>query len=289
VSRDRSRIAPRAPPGTSAQAPTSTSRASTPASPGRRLYLRIEADKAKRRIKSQCIGCASFDASNLIEAQQQFAEAGTDDLKKAAAIALGEAQGAADRCLHGYRILAIDLDPQSSLSALMGHQPEADVAENETLYYGALRYDERRRPLRESAKQTYFAGSDIVPGNLELQEFEHDTSRVLATQRRAGDEMFFTRSASAIHSVEAMDDVAGIDCPPRLGFLTRGTLDASTGVVVTAHPQMLDLTSMSQFLLMTGDAGWEERVLRTENPLFPAKARMNTNECGRMDRRGALP
>jgi chromosome partitioning protein len=154
--------------------------------------------------------------------------------------------------LRGYRVLAIDLDPQSSLSALLGYQPETDVAANETLY-GALRYDEQRRPLREVVRQTYFAGLDIVPGNLELQEFEHDTPRVLATQRRVGSEMFFARVASAIHSVKSLYDVVVIDCPPQLGFLTLGALCAATGVLVTVHPQMLDVASMSQFLLMTGD------------------------------------
>jgi chromosome partitioning protein len=154
--------------------------------------------------------------------------------------------------LRGYRVLAIDLDPQSSLSALMGYQPETDVAENET-FYGALRYDDRRRPLREVVKKTYFAGLDIVPGNLELQEFEHETPRILVRQRHAGDEIFFTRIASAIHSVEEMYDVVVIDCPPQLGFLTLGALCAATGVLVTVHPQMLDIASMSQFLLMTGD------------------------------------
>lgn len=154
--------------------------------------------------------------------------------------------------LHGYRVLAIDLDPQSSLSTLMGYQPEIDVAENET-FYGVLRYDDLRRPLREVAKQTYFAGLDIVPGNLELQEFEHETPRILVRQRHLGDEVFFTRIASAIHSVEEMYDVVVIDCPPQLGFLTLGALCAATGVLVTVHPQMLDIASMSQFLLMTGD------------------------------------
>ena len=43
--------------------------------------------------------------------------------------------------LRGYRVLAIDLDPQASLSALFGHQPELDVGEGETLY-GAIRYEE---------------------------------------------------------------------------------------------------------------------------------------------------
>src|ERR1700750_1577659 len=48
--------------------------------------------------------------------------------------------------LRGYRVLAMDLDPQASLSALHGIQPEFDVGENQTLY-GAIRYDEHRRPL----------------------------------------------------------------------------------------------------------------------------------------------
>ena len=134
----------------------------------------------------------------------------------------------------------------------MGYQPEIDVAENET-FYGVLRYDDLRRPLREVAKQTYFAGLDIVPGNLELQEFEHETPRILVRQRHLGDEVFFTRIALAIHSVEEMYDVVVIDCPPQLGFLTLGALCAATGVLVTVHPQMLDIASMSQFLLMTGD------------------------------------
>ena len=48
--------------------------------------------------------------------------------------------------LHGYRVLALDLDPQASLSALFGVMPEIHVRANETLY-AAIRYDEQRRPL----------------------------------------------------------------------------------------------------------------------------------------------
>jgi chromosome partitioning protein len=154
--------------------------------------------------------------------------------------------------LRGYRVLLVDLDPQASLSALFGYQPETDVGENQTLY-GTLRYDDQRRPLREVARRTYFAGLDLVPGNLELQEFEHETPRILATQRRAGEEPFFTRIATAVGSIGDAYDLVIIDCPPQLGFLTLGALCAATGVLVTVHPQMLDIASMSQFLLMTGD------------------------------------
>lgn len=154
--------------------------------------------------------------------------------------------------LHGYRVLAIDLDPQASLSALFGYQPETDVGENQTLF-GALRYDEHVRPLREIARKTYFTGLDLVPGNLELQEFEHDTPRMLAGQLPGGQDLFFARIAAALLTVESEYDVVVIDCPPQLGFLTLAALCAASGVLVTIHPQMLDIASMSQFLLMTAD------------------------------------
>ncbi|WP_069308470.1 plasmid partitioning protein RepA, partial [Methylobrevis pamukkalensis] len=152
--------------------------------------------------------------------------------------------------LRGYRVLAVDLDPQASMSALYGYQPEFDVGDNETLY-GAIRYDAERRPLAEIIRPTYFAGLDLVPGNLELHEFEHDTPRILADPARDPSSLFFTRVAEAFESVEASYDVVVIDCPPQLGFLTMSALCAATSVLITVHPQMLDVASMNQFLAMT--------------------------------------
>ena len=159
--------------------------------------------------------------------------------------------------LDGYRVLAIDLDPQASFSALHGFQPEFDLQDGGTLY-DAIRYDDPL-PLREVIRKTYFTNLDIIPGNLDLMEFEHDTPRVLATRKG---EMFFTRIGDRLAEVEADYDVVVIDCPPQLGFLTMSALSAATAVLVTVHPQMLDVMSMCQFLLMTsnllgvvGDAG----------------------------------
>ena len=44
-----------------------------------------------------------------------------------------------------------------------------------------------------------------------------------------------------------------IDCPPQLGFLTLSALCAATSVLITVHPQMLDLASMNRFLAMASD------------------------------------
>lgn len=159
------------------------------------------------------------------------------------------AQGLA---LQGFRVLAIDLDPQASLSAMFGLQPEFDISENATLY-GAIRYDDERVPMREVVRPTYFPGISIVPGNLELMEFEHQTPRYMMEGRSRPEELFFRRVARAITEVDDDYDVVVIDCPPQLGFLTMGALNAATGMIVTVHPQMVDVASMSQFLLMTSD------------------------------------
>jgi len=153
--------------------------------------------------------------------------------------------------LHGYRVLAIDLDPQASLSALFGHQPELHVGHNETLY-GAIRYDEQRRPIAEIVRATYIPDLHIIPGNLELMEFEHDTPRALM-RRSAGDTLFFARIGQALAQAQNLYDVVVIDCPPQLGYLTLSALTAATAVLITIHPQMLDVMSMGQFLQMTGD------------------------------------
>ena len=150
--------------------------------------------------------------------------------------------------LKGYRVLAIDLDPQASLTALYGMQPEFDLPDGGTLY-DAIRYDDPL-PITSVIRKTYIPGLDLIPGNLELMEFEHETPRALA---RGGAGLFFFRVRDALAQVDADYDVVVLDCPPQLGFLTMSALSAATGVLVTIHPEMLDVMSMSQFLRMTAD------------------------------------
>lgn len=163
--------------------------------------------------------------------------------------------------LRGYRVLALDLDPQASMSAMLGCQPELDVDENQTLY-GAIRYDDDRCTIHDVIRSTYFSGLDLIPANLELQEFEHDTPMHLASSGRDPRDLFFMRISNALTEVEKDYDIVVIDCPPQLGYLTLAALSAATAVLITVHPQMLDVASMNQFLAMTsnllkvvGDAG----------------------------------
>jgi chromosome partitioning protein len=152
--------------------------------------------------------------------------------------------------LNGHRVLAVDLDPQASLTALHGIQPEID---RNLSFYDSLRYDHQRKPLSEAIRPTNFPNLDIVPANLELQEYEYDTPLAMQSVDSSAGKMFYTRIGDALGEVDDRYDVVVIDCPPQLGYLTLTALTAATAVLITVHPQMLDIMSMSQFLLMLGE------------------------------------
>ncbi len=150
--------------------------------------------------------------------------------------------------LKGYRVLCIDVDPQASLTTLFGYRPEYDFLDSGTVY-DAIRYEDPL-PLSAVIQNTFFHGIDLAPGGLMLQEFEHETPQALINNTPPP---FFARLATAISEVEQDYDVVIFDCPPQLGYLTMSALCASTGVLITVVPNMLDVASMSQFLQMSAD------------------------------------
>lgn len=166
--------------------------------------------------------------------------------------------------LTGHRVLAIDLDPQASLTSLFGIQPELDETDS---LYEALRFDEERKPIAEIIQRTNIPGLDVVPANLLLQEYEYDVPLAIAGSKGEEGRLFHMRIVNVLKEIDADYDVVVIDCPPQLGYLTITALMASTGILITIHPQMLDIMSMSQFLMMLGgimtsvaEAGAEIRI-----------------------------
>lgn len=219
---------------------------------GRRLYTLGQINEIRALLASGTRGREAIDFVPHRRGAEHLQVLAITNFKGGSGKTTTSAHLAQYLALQGYRVLAIDLDPQASLSALLGVLPETDVGANETLF-AAIRYDELRKSLRDVVRKTYFDGLDLVPGNLELMEFEHTTPRALMNAAKTGDGIFFARVASALDEVADEYDVVVLDCPPQLGFLTLSGLCAATAMVVTVHPQMLDVASMSQFLLMTRD------------------------------------
>jgi chromosome partitioning protein len=145
--------------------------------------------------------------------------------------------------LDGYRVLAIDLDPQGSLTTMFGLRPEIEFSEAGTVY-DAIRYDDPE-PFASVIRKTYFHNLDLAPAGLLLSEFETETAHALHNNIQPP---FYQRLALCIAEVEANYDIVIVDCPPQLGFITLSALVASTGLIVTVVPSMLDVASMAQFL-----------------------------------------
>lgn len=218
---------------------------------GRRIYSLSEVNELRRYLAQKRPSEALKFLPNRIEGEGLQVLA-VSNFKGGSAKTTTSVHLAHFLALQGYRVLAIDLDPQASMSAMFGAQPELDVSSNETLW-AAIRYDDERRPLKEVIRQTYFEGLDLIPGNLELMEFEHATPQAIANGQSRGDQVFFRRIAACLQEVEQDYDVVIFDTPPQLGYLTLGALFASTGLLITVHPAMLDVASMNQFLLMMSD------------------------------------
>lgn len=145
--------------------------------------------------------------------------------------------------LSGYRVLAVDLDPQGSLTGFCGIQTELEF--DGASIYDAIRYDDPL-PMADTIMETYFPGLDLAPSKLVLSEFETETA-VNAGRGIA----FFERLSNAIQTVESDYDVVVVDSPPALGFLTLTGLYAATSVLIPMTPNMLDLASTQQFIEMT--------------------------------------
>lgn len=118
----------------------------------------------------------------------------------------------------GYRVLAIDLDPQSTLSAFMG----IDRAELKKTVYHSLMQDEPL-PIIKSA-----FGFDFAPANLGLQNAESELVTADMKEMRLKD---------ALEPVLKDYDLILIDCPPQLGNLTYISLVASTHILVPIATQ----------------------------------------------------
>ncbi|KQU85477.1 plasmid partitioning protein RepA [Ensifer sp. Root31] len=149
--------------------------------------------------------------------------------------------------LSGHRVLAVDLDPQATLSALYGLHSGFD--KNPSIF-DAKPFGEGDASIQDVILPTNFPDLDIIPANLKLQEYQFSTPSVQDTfeSQRA-----FSHVAKALARIDHRYDVVVIDCPPDVGYLTLTALAAATSILITARPQMLDLISMGPSLVMLGN------------------------------------
>ncbi len=146
--------------------------------------------------------------------------------------------------LQGYRVLAIDLDPQGSLTSFFALHPENEFEDG---VYDVIKYQDPK-PISECIRKTYFPNIDLLPATINLTKF--DTSSHIETQKVKG-ESYFNRLSNPLFGIQSHYDVVIIDSPPALSYLTITGLYSATGVIVPLTPSMMDLASTQQFVQST--------------------------------------
>ncbi len=129
--------------------------------------------------------------------------------------------------LRGFKVLAVDLDPQCNLSIASG----ADILRRKTLYdvfKGAASVEE--------VIQKTELGYDLITGGLTL----------------AGADMDFTQTGreymlrEALEAVSKRYDCCVIDTPPTLGILTVNALTACDSVVIPMTADLFAIQGLAQ-------------------------------------------
>lgn len=149
--------------------------------------------------------------------------------------------------LRGHRVLAIDCDPQGSLTTLFGISPDAEVQEEQTI---APLTSGAESSIRPSIQKTYWDGVDLVAAAPALFSAEF---MLPARQMQEPDFKFYDVLNQGLEDVKDEYDVVIIDTSPSLSYLTINAIMCADGLIVPMPPNALDFASSGQFWSLFSD------------------------------------
>lgn len=133
----------------------------------------------------------------------------------------------------GFRVLAMDLDPQGHTTLGLGCNPETLKI---TLYEVLTHRDVS---ISEVVTETYMSDVKLAPSNILLSGAELELGSML------GREFILSEK---LRGVNGDYDMCIIDCPPSLGMLTLNSLVASTDVIVPVQVQYYAMEGLKQIM-----------------------------------------
>ncbi len=159
----------------------------------------------------------------------------------------------------GLRVLALDLDPQATLTTAFGLVPGLTVGADEDIG-PSLTVDPGL--LRQNIKPTRWNEIDLVPAQLSLQYTDWQMLR----EREASEQTLGplpARLHRALATVERNYDLIVIDTPPALGMLSLNAIAAADMILMPITPNFYDIASSVQyFSILAQLAGAYTNALR---------------------------
>lgn len=132
----------------------------------------------------------------------------------------------------GYRVLVVDVDPQSNATTSLG----LDARSLSSSIYDVLVGEQ---PVAEVIRGTRWPGLDVLPSTPTLAGATVELNRLPDPRERA------ERLKGILTAISGYDYLL-IDSPPSLGILTVSALTASQGIIVPVQCEYLALEGLSQ-------------------------------------------
>ena len=144
--------------------------------------------------------------------------------------------------LRGHRVLAIDCDPQGSLTTLFGILPDGEVDAEQTILPLCLGDQDT---IEYAIRSTYWDGIDLVPATSSL--FSAEFALPARQRTQGGAFKFWNVLHNGIELARQEYDVIVLDTPPSLSYVTINAMMASNGIITPLPPNALDFASSVQF------------------------------------------
>lgn len=141
----------------------------------------------------------------------------------------------------GSRVLLLDLDPQGSLTAYFGHNPEALVRSSYDLFQPMV--DVTRESLQHTIKPTAHRNLSLLPANTALATLE----RKVVGQEGMG--LAISRTLTLLWDDY---DYVLIDSPPTLGVLLINALAACELILIPVQTEFLAIKGLERMLHTLG-------------------------------------
>lgn len=167
----------------------------------------------------------------------------------------------------GQRVLMVDLDPQGSLSAYFGLQPQSMKMSSALLLSDEAEVN--RQAVMDIVHDLPYEGLSLLPSSPSLITLER------TSQSRRG---FGLVLGQVLSLLENDFDLIVIDCPPSLGVLMINAVVASTRLVIPVQAEFL---SLQGFARMQQTVDMVQRSLDTviDRVVVPTMVDRRTQAC----------